>query len=190
MSRSMSSGTNSRGMATTATAGAAGKGTAVAVTSRSPWLPCLLAWFLPGAGHLLLRRTVPGLVLMAVVLTTFGVGLALDGTVYAMDPEQPLSYLSTVANVGMGPLDLWARSLSYGGLRYRIPDGRSGAVERERVLQVMRARYSAPTHSYGRTFLLTAGLMNLLLVLDVYDYCIGRKPYRPRCEPAEAEGAA
>jgi hypothetical protein len=177
-------------MAKTATAGASGEGTATAVNSRSPWLPCLLAWILPGAGHLLIRRTVPGLVLMAVVLTTFGVGLALEGTVYAMDPEQPLSYLSTAANLGMGPLDLWARQVTYGTLRYRIPDSRSGGVERERVLQVMRDRYSAPTHSYGRTFLLTAALMNLLLVLDVYDYCIGRKPYQRKSEAPSGECTA
>lgn len=177
-------------MATTATAGASGEETAVAVTTRSPWLPCLAAWLLPGAGHLVIRRTVPGLVLMAVVLTTFGVGLALEGTVYAMDPEQPLSYLSTAANVGMGPLDLWARQITYGTLRYRIPDSRTGAVDRERILQVMRQRYSAPTHSYGRTFLLTAALMNLLLVLDVYDYCIGRKPYRRQGEPPPSECTA
>ncbi|HEX2059450.1 MAG TPA: DUF6677 family protein, partial [Thermoanaerobaculia bacterium] len=31
------------------------------------------------------------------------------------------------------------------------------------------------TYEYGRTFTLTAGLMNLLLVLDCYDIAIGRK---------------
>jgi hypothetical protein len=127
---------------------------------------------------------------MAAVLTTFGVGLALDGTVYAMDPEQPLSYLSTAANLGMGPLDLLPRKLTFGNLRYRIPDTRTGGVDRERILTVMRERYSAPSHSYGRTFLLTAGLMNLLLVLDVYDYCIGRKPYRKVVAEPGSERAA
>jgi len=176
-------------MATTATAGMAGQDTDVAVTTRSPWLPCLLAWIIPGAGHLLLRRTAPGLVLMAVVFATFGTGLALNGTVYAMDPEQPLSYLSTLANAGVGPLDAWARLRTFGNLRYRMPDSRVDSVARERILEQVRQRYATATHSYGRTFLLTAGLMNLLLVLDVFDYCIGRKPHRSPPE-AEAEGAS
>jgi hypothetical protein len=173
-------------MAATATAGEVGQDTDAAVSTRSPWLPCLLAWAIPGAGHLLLRRTTAGLVFMVVVLGTFGFGLALNGTVYAMDPEQPLSYLSTLANAGVGPLDAWARVRTFGDMRYRMPDSRVDSVARERVLTRVRARYAAATHSYGRTFLLTAGLMNLLLVLDVFDYCIGRKPHRsPRSQPAE-----
>ena len=38
-----------------------------------------------------------------------------------------------------------------------------------------RARILAVTHEYGTTFLLTAGLMNILLILDVFDLGIGRK---------------
>ncbi len=174
-------------MATTATAGESSRVADVAVSTRSPWLPCLLAWVIPGAGHLLLRRRTAGLVFMAIVLSTFGFGLALDGTVYAMDPEQPLSYLSTLANAGLGPLDAWARVRTFGNLRYRMPDSRGDSVARERILTRLRQSYSAATHSYGRTFLLTAGLMNLLLVLDVFDYCIGRKPHRsPPPEPEES----
>lgn len=173
-------------MATTATASEAGREADVVVSTRSPWVPCLLAWAIPGAGHLLLRRTTAGLVFMAVVMTTFGFGLALNGTVYAMDPEQPLSYLSTLANAGLGPLDAWARVRTFGDLRYRMPDSRTDSVAREQILTRVRQRYGAATHSYGRTFLLTAGLMNLLLVLDVFDYCIGRKPRRtPQSQPAE-----
>jgi len=173
-------------MATTATAGEAGREAEVAVSARSPWWPCLLEWAIPGAGHLLLRRTTAGLVFMVVLLTTFGFGLALNGTVYAMDPEQPLSYLSTLANAGVGPLDAWARVRTFGDLRYFMPDSRVDSVTREQILTRVRPRYAAATHSYGRTFLLTAGLMNLLLVLDVFDYCIGRKPHRsPPEEPAK-----
>jgi hypothetical protein len=118
---------------------------------------------------------VQGVVFTLVVLVSFAAGVALDGTVYAFDAEQPLSYLATVANLGAGPLDLWARLETFGGLRYRMPDSGVDPVSRERVLQGLRERFVSQTHTYGRTFLLTAGLMNLLLVLDVYDYCIGRK---------------
>jgi hypothetical protein len=32
------------------------------------------------------------------------------------------------------------------------------------------------TYEYGCAYLLTAGLMNLLLMLDAYDIAVGRKP--------------
>jgi Family of unknown function (DUF6677) len=34
----------------------------------------------------------------------------------------------------------------------------------------------SPTYEYGCAFLLTAGLMNLLLVLDAWDIASGTKP--------------
>ncbi|HYO77523.1 MAG TPA: DUF6677 family protein, partial [Thermoanaerobaculia bacterium] len=35
---------------------------------------------------------------------------------------------------------------------------------------------TSPTFEYGRMFTLSAGLMNLLLVLDCYDISMGTKP--------------
>jgi len=144
--------------------------------TRSPVLPCLVAWLLPGAGHVMIGRTLSGLVFAAVVGVTFFTGLTLGGTVYAFDFEQPLSFLATAANVGAGPVDAWARYETFNELRFRMPDSRVDPKLRQRVLRRVRSRYEAQGHSYGRTFLLTAGLMNLLLILDVFDRCIGRKP--------------
>lgn len=147
-----------------------------------------MAWLFPGVGHLVLGRVVPGLVLAAVVVTTFVAGILLNGTVYAMDAEQPLSYLATFANVGAGPMDAWARIATFGELRYRIPDSRVDPMARERVLRAQRLRFVSRSHAYGRTFLLTAGLMNLLLILDVFDHCIGRKGGPAPREPTTAAG--
>jgi hypothetical protein len=181
-------------MAATATAKPAGNDRARPAATRSPWVPCLVAWLVPGAGHFLLGRILQGTVFTLIVLSCFTVGVALDGTVYAFDAEQPLSYLATLANLGAGPLDIWARLQTYGSLRYRMPDTRVDPLTRDQVLRGLRARYVSQTHTYGRTFLLTAGLMNLLLILDVYDYCIGRKrlagaPASPEPEPPPAGGA-
>jgi len=33
----------------------------------------------------------------------------------------------------------------------------------------------APTYEYGNTFLIVAGLLNLLVVIDAYDIAVGRK---------------
>lgn len=146
-----------------------------APATRPPWLPCALAWLVPGLGHLVLGRRTQALVFALVIGTTFVTGVALSGTVYALDRDQPLSYLSTFANLGAGPLDAWGRLATFGELRYSMPDTRVAAAEHERVQRRVRRRIARPGHAYGRTFLLTAGVMNLLLMLDVYDCCVGRK---------------
>ena len=153
-------------------------GDAATPETRWPVLPCFVAWLFPGAGHLLIGQRLSGLVFAGVVLTTFCTGLALGGTVYARDPEQPLTNLALVANLGTGPLDVWARARTFGTLRYQIPDSLVDSATRDKVLSRQRKKIEKQSHTYGRTFLLTAGLMNLLLILDVYDRCVGRKPMR------------
>ena len=39
----------------------------------------------------------------------------------------------------------------------------------------MRERVKIVTGEYGTTYLLAAGLMNILLILDAFDIAIGRK---------------
>ena len=137
-------------------------------------IACLLAWALPGAGHLFLGRRVKGLVFLAIVLVTFTTGLAFQGRVYLANPEQPLSYLATFANLALGPLDLIARQVSYDRVLYFFPSESNRDLYQE-ILDRTRVRILAVTHEYGTTFLLTAGLMNILLILDVFDLGIGRK---------------
>ena len=89
----------------------------------------------------------------AVVTATFVLGLSFEGRLYSIEAGQPLSILATFAVYGAGLLNIAARLLS---------DNPGGAV-----LKV--------TYEYGCAFLLTAGLMNLLLMLDAYDIAAGRK---------------
>ncbi len=43
------------------------------------------------------------------------------------------------------------------------------------LTEKLRARVRSVTYEYGNTFLLTAGLMNILLILDAFDIATGRK---------------
>ncbi len=142
--------------------------------ARTIVLACLLAWLLPGAGHVYLGRRAKGAIFLGIVLATLVSGLLLQGRVYLANPEQPLSYLATFANVALGPLDLIGRQLSYDRILYVLPPESNHALHQE-TLAMIRARILAVTHEYGTTFLLTAGLMNILLILDVFDIGIGRK---------------
>ncbi len=115
-------------------------------------LAAVLAWVVPGAGHLYLgrRRRAAGFVVIILVAVVLGVLLA--GNLYQVVPNQPLSMLGTLASMGMG--------LAYFVLRFLV--GYEGDLV-------------AAGYEYGTAFLLTAGLMNWLLVLDCWDIAVGRK---------------
>jgi hypothetical protein len=92
---------------------------------------CVLAWLIPGAGHLLQGRREKGLVFLVML---------------------PLMFLGAIANRGIGAPYLIARFMEAG----------AGNV-------------TAAAYEYGNTFLMTAGLLNFLVILDAFDVALGRK---------------
>jgi hypothetical protein len=119
-----------------------------------PVVCAALAWLFPGLGHLLVKRRGTAILYAIIVTATFLLGLSFEGRLYSPEPGQPLTILATFAVYGAGLLNIAARYFSSN------PNGT--------ILSV--------TYEYGCAFLLTAGLMNLLLMLDVYDIAAGRKP--------------
>jgi hypothetical protein len=116
------------------------------------FLLCLGAWLLPGAGHLWLKRTRKGIVFLVVLLSMFGVGLVLEGRIFPFEPSQPLVALAAIADLGIGGVYFLAWGMGWGA-----------------------GRVVAPTYEYGNTFLIVAGLLNLLIAIDAYDIALGRK---------------
>jgi len=125
---------------------------AVQSKPRQPVLLCLSAWFVPGAGHLWLGRRTKGLIFLVALPLMFAIGLAIEGRLFPFQMAEPLAGLAAVADIGIGlPYFVaWAFGLGAG-----------------RVLAV--------TYEYGNAFLITAGLLNLLVVVDAYDIALGRK---------------
>lgn len=122
------------------------------VARANPWLCALLAWLVPGLGHLALRRWGRGLLFLALVLTSLAVGVGLEGKLWHLVPGQPLSYLGTLTCAGLG--------IPYLVLRF--------------MLDYQGNLYSHGWE-YGAAFILTAGLMNLLVILDAWDLAKGLK---------------
>jgi len=83
--------------------------------------------------------------------------------------------LQVVANLGIGPADLIARWAVYGGLAFTLPPATRGGTEAP-AAHIFRERTRSPLSIYGTAYLWTAGLMNLLLLFDVWDIGMGRKP--------------
>jgi len=122
------------------------------VKSRT-WIAMALAYLVPGAGHLYLGRRFRGIAYFCIVVFMFAIGLAVDGDLYA------------VTRSGGSLLRLLAAFGSMGaGLLYWIADFK-GVV----------GDITSITYEHGTAFIITAGLMNLLLVLDAFDIAEGRK---------------
>jgi hypothetical protein len=112
-----------------------------------------LAWLVPGLGHYYLGRRRTAAAFAVIVVVTFVAGLSFQGRLYSIEQGQPLTILATFAVWGAGLLNIAARLFS------ENPGGT--------ILSV--------TYEYGCAYLLTAGLMNLLLILDAWDIATGRK---------------
>lgn len=115
-------------------------------------LICLVAWLVPGAGHLWQGRRQKGCVFLAALPVMFAVGLWLSGRLFPFLLSEPLVGLQAVAHLGMGIPYFIASALGLG----------HGVV-------------TAASYEYGNAFLVVSGLLNMLLVIDAYDIALGRK---------------
>jgi hypothetical protein len=115
-------------------------------------LLCLTSWVVPGAGHLWQGRRGKGLVFLIALPLMFGFGLAIDGRLFPFTLAEPLVGLAALANLGIGLPYFLASAFGLGVGHVR-----------------------AVTYEYGNTFLIVAGLLNMLVVIDAYDIALGRK---------------
>lgn len=114
------------------------------VGAGSALLVLAIAFLIPGAGHIVLGHRAKGAGFLLIIIAMFAGGIAMEGRLYELDTSRPLTFGATLASHGSGLLDLTARFAGWSG------DG------------------MAPTYEYGTAFILTAGMMNLLLLFDVW----------------------
>src|SRR6266511_834460 len=77
-------------------------------------LVCVLAWLIPGAGHLFQGRRAKGLILLAALPAMFGIGLWLQGRLFPLEFSDPLVFLGAIANRGIGAPYMIARFMDAG----------------------------------------------------------------------------
>ncbi len=122
------------------------------------WLIGCAAWGVPGLGHLLQRRWARGLLLGGSVWGMFFTGLWLGGHLFKFNSSDQgfgavLSGLPMIANIGSGLLYVFCWLTN------------TGFADHAQMI----------TYEYGNTFLLVAGLLNYLAMLDAFDIAAGRK---------------
>ena len=115
-------------------------------------LLCLAAWAVPGAGHIWQGRLFKGFAFLIAIPVMFATGLAVNGRLFPFDFSEPLVALAALAHIGIGLPYFIATALGLG----------AGDVR-------------AVGYEYGNAFLIVAGLLNLLVVVDAYDIARGRK---------------
>ena len=113
----------------------------------------IMGWLIPGAGHILLKRYVRGLLLFISVTAMFVIGLGMNGRIYKPNGGDILDILGFVGDVGAGALYFLARIMDWGN--------------------VMAANAAA---DYGKTFLIVAGLLNFIAAADAHHVALGKKP--------------
>jgi hypothetical protein len=122
---------------------------------------------MPGLGHWVLGKRRRALIFAAVIVCSFVTGVLVDGEIGIPRQNQPFSWLATLACLGNGFLYfvrlIWVNGLG-GIFGSGFPYGLQGGGDPV-----------AAGFTYGNTFLYTAGLMNLLTVLDVSDISRGEK---------------
>jgi hypothetical protein len=112
----------------------------------------LAGWLVPGAGHLIQKRWVRGLLIFVSVTLMFFCGLGMKGKVYGFNLGDLLDMLGFAGDFGNGLLYFVARSMDWG----------EGAVFRA-------------TADYGTKFLVCAGLLNVIAAIDAHHIAIGKK---------------
>jgi hypothetical protein len=121
-------------------------------SQRAPAWLWLAAWAVPGVGHLWLGRRRTGSILLVALPLFFGLGIALDGQLFPFDLTSPLVGLAALADLGIGLPYVFAWGLGLG----------AGDVR-------------AVTYEYGNVYIIVAGLLNALVVIDAHDIALGRK---------------
>ncbi|MFB3924065.1 MAG: DUF6677 family protein [Terriglobia bacterium] len=114
---------------------------------------CVAAWLIPGCGHLMLGRKGRAFILFGAIIAMFLLGLAMQGEFFAMHSSSYLQRLGFLGEMCVGVAMPTAMFFGYpGGDQYFV------------------------SSDYGTAFLVAAGMLNVLTVLDAYDIAMGRKP--------------
>jgi hypothetical protein len=121
---------------------------------RTGYLVRLLvaAWLVPGCGHFLQGRKWRGAILFAAIIGMFVFGLLMQGEFFSLQSPSLLRRLGFLGEWSVGVAMPTAFFFGYsGGDPYFV------------------------TSDYGTAFLVAAGMLNILTILDAYDIAMGRK---------------
>lgn len=113
---------------------------------------CVASWLIPGLGHWLLKRRWRAVILFAAIVAMFVLGVLMKGQFYALASSSYLERLGYLAELCTGLAMPVTKFFGYGG-------GNPFFISSD----------------YGTAYLISAGMLNVLTILDAYDIAVGRK---------------
>jgi hypothetical protein len=124
---------------------------------RSPYLVFVVSWLFPGAGHFLLGKRGRGGLILASVLLAFAAGVLMRGPLF-----QP-----------SGGADVLSRLIQYGGFIGDLAVGLPYLLAS--FLGYAPLDSASHVADYGSKFIVAAGLLNILAMVDAYEIATRQK---------------
>ncbi len=167
--------------------GSTAPGEAIEIDLREPWIAGLLAWALPGLGHIYQGRTGKGILFFVCVLGTFFYGLYLGGgkVVYAATHWEQQYRWQYICQLGVGlpsapmliqrhrsrtgRVPLWNGFMApprNGPIEPAIDDSGREAQQPNELAQWIVDKH--PNFELGTVYTVIAGLLNVLVICDAF----------------------
>ena len=123
------------------------------------YIAAIAGWFVPGLGHLILRRWKKALAYFACIAVLAIVGLLMRGNVFTFDSPDIFDRLGLIADLGNGIFYFLAHAINPAG-----PDVAHAAGD------------------YGTRLIATAGVLNFLCILEAFQIGSGQNIERTGVE--------
>lgn len=117
-----------------------------------PYLILFVSWLVPGLGHAVQKKYLRSLIFFSAIVLLLVLGLVMQGKFFTLKPFHPLWLLGFIGDLGNG---IFYFIIQLAGLG-------KGNIE-------------AVTFHYGNTYLVSAGLLNILVALNAFDIARGKR---------------
>ncbi|MBL7133112.1 MAG: hypothetical protein ISS78_03355 [Phycisphaerae bacterium] len=149
-----------------------------------PYLAAILAWLVPGAGHIYIGRRARGIIILVTIAATFWTGVAFGG-VMTVDYHNQRWWFVAEMGAGIHGLASWYRQdvvyeklradmLNDRQFRSQLASSQSRAdlsllhqTYMDKVMQAGGVALVAPTETIARAYSGIAGLLNVMCIFDV-----------------------
>lgn len=138
-----------------------------------PLLALVLAWLVPGAGHVYVGRTVRGAIIFLAVTLMFWAGMAMGG-VMTMDYQSERWWFAADMMTGVNGVIGWHNQQK---VYAKINPSQQVLTDSEidKRLRKEGVVITAPTDTISRAYCGVAGLLNVMCMFDAVMLCLMRK---------------
>lgn len=164
-----------------------------------PPLALLLAWLVPGLGHIYIGRVKRGLILAVVLAGMFWSGVAMGGILTGDHQRQPWWFAANMFTGVHGSVHWYRQDRLYHRVQLDIVEeyGRSVSRDSELMMKELAERNLYPPHttaSVAQVYSGVAGLLALMAIFDAFMLSlmgqVGEPAAKPSASPTPSQEAS